>query len=51
MNGELLSNRGLTNKGEGNILIKKNELTAGIYLYSLIIDGQEVDTKKMILTK
>ncbi|MDR2805320.1 MAG: protease complex subunit PrcB family protein [Dysgonamonadaceae bacterium] len=26
-------------------------LKAGIYLYSLIADGQEVDTKRMILTK
>ncbi len=26
-------------------------LDAGMYLYSLIADGKEVDTKKMILTK
>ena len=27
------------------------ELSAGIYLYSLVINGQEIDTKKMIITK
>ncbi len=26
-------------------------LVAGIYLYALIVDGKEVDTKRMILTK
>ena len=34
-----------------SILINGSELTAGMYLYSLLVDGKEVDTKKMILTK
>ncbi|MDR0573109.1 MAG: tail fiber domain-containing protein [Tannerella sp.] len=34
-----------------SIIINGSELTAGMYLYSLIVDGQEVDTKRMILTK
>jgi hypothetical protein len=32
-------------------LIYASELAAGMYLYALIADGQEVDTKRMILTK
>ena len=27
------------------------ELQPGLYLYSLVIDGQEIDTKRMILSK
>ena len=32
------------------VIINGSELTAGMYLYSLIIDGKEIDTKRMILT-
>jgi len=38
-------------RGEGSQLISGSELAAGIYLYALIVDGKEVDTKRMILTK
>ena len=34
-----------------SVIINGSELTAGMYLYSLIVDGKEVDTKRMILTK
>jgi len=27
------------------------QMPAGMYLYALIVDGKEVDTKRMILTK
>lgn len=33
------------------ITIEGYSLKAGMYLYTLIADGKEVDTKKMILTK
>jgi len=35
----------------GMVEIKGSDLQAGMYLYSLIVDGREVDTKRMILTK
>jgi len=38
-------------RGEGSQWISGSELAAGIYLYALIVDGKEVDTKRMILTK
>ena len=41
----------ITQRGDGSQLISGSELTAGMYLYSLIVDGNEVDTKRMILTK
>jgi hypothetical protein len=39
------------NVHQSNITVNATELAAGMYLYSLIIDGKEVDTKRMILTK
>ena len=37
--------------GEGSVMISGDQLTAGMYLYALIIDNQVIDTKKMILTE
>jgi hypothetical protein len=34
-----------------NVKINGYELQAGIYLYSLVVGGQEIDTKRMILSK
>jgi hypothetical protein len=36
--------------GSGKVTIKSSELTAGMYMYSLVVDGKEIDTKRMILT-
>jgi hypothetical protein len=41
----------LTETGEGGIVINGSELKAGMYFYTLVVDNQEVDTKKMILTE
>ena len=30
--------------------VRGNQLKAGMYIYSLIVDGREIDTKRMILT-
>jgi hypothetical protein len=38
-------------KDQSGIIISGSELSAGMYLYSLIVDGKEIDTKRMILTK
>jgi len=50
LNGTMLQQfNGL--KGSGSITINGNTLQAGIYLYSLISNGQEIITKRMVLTK
>jgi len=41
----------ITERGEGSQIISGSELSAGMYLYALIVDGKEVDVKRMILTK
>jgi hypothetical protein len=51
MNGILKRTIPVNGKGEQNININGKELVAGMYFYSLIIDGREIDTKKMILTE
>ena len=38
-------------KGEGEIEISTLSLSAGNYIYHLVVDGQSVDNKKMLLTK
>ena len=48
MQGTLLKSITLTASGE--IVINKFEFKPGMYLYSLIQDGVEIDTKKFILT-
>ena len=34
-----------------SVTINSYELSAGIYLYSLVVGGKEIDTKRMILSK
>jgi len=50
MQGTQLRKILINRKGETSININGNELTAGMYLYTLIIDGKEIDTKRMVLT-
>jgi hypothetical protein len=38
-------------KGEGSIVVKSNKLVPGMYLYSLVVDGQAEETKRMVFTK
>ncbi|HPX76761.1 MAG TPA: tail fiber domain-containing protein [Bacteroidales bacterium] len=49
MNGTLIKQMSIHLAGEGEIMIKGYELKAGMYMYSLIVNQKEVDTKKMIL--
>jgi hypothetical protein len=50
MNGTQLKSIQLHQRGDGSITINGNEFKAGMYMYTLIADGQVVDTKQMILT-
>ncbi|HHT61759.1 MAG TPA: T9SS type A sorting domain-containing protein [Bacteroidales bacterium] len=51
MNGAQISRITLKQRGSASTTIHGGELTAGMYLYSLIADGKIIDTKRMILTK
>ena len=50
LNGVELKVIDINQKGKGNVTIDANSLKAGMYLYTLICDGREIATKKMILT-
>ena len=41
----------ITERGENSVNITASKLPAGMYIYTLIADGNEIDTKRMILTK
>ena len=41
----------ISERGENSIQINASELDAGMYIYALIVDGKEIDTKRMILTE
>ncbi len=50
MQGTLLKEITITQKGEVTIEIGKANLAPGMYLYSLLIDNRVIDTKRMVLT-
>ena len=51
LSGSLLKTYPVDEKGEGNITIRGSELKAGMYIYTLVANGNEIDTKRMILTE
>ncbi|MES2836115.1 MAG: tail fiber domain-containing protein [Bacteroidota bacterium] len=51
MQGQQIKKYFLDQKGKGTVIINSKDLVAGIYHYSLIVDGKLIDTKKMILTQ
>ncbi len=50
LQGSLISKKILTSMGEGSISISASELNAGMYNYTLVVDGVEISSKRMILT-
>ena len=48
--GRILKSYSLV-KGRNTITINANTLAAGEYMYSLLIDGKEIDSRRMTLTK
>ena len=51
MQGLQIKSIAINNRGNGKETINGSELKAGMYIYTLIADGKEVDTKRMILTQ
>lgn len=51
MNGEQITEYPIIERGATSVTIDGGSLSAGMYLYALIADGQVIDTKRMILTK
>lgn len=48
VNGALIKEYPINNRGTGNLVIGKSELAAGSYFYALILDGAKSESKIMI---
>lgn len=46
--GKLIQTLDLTQKGKGSINVFAQDLSTGVYTYTLVADGQIVETKKMV---
>lgn len=50
LEGKQLKTIPVSERGKTTVNISGNELSAGMYLYTLMVDGKVVDTKRLILT-
>ena len=50
-NGNMFLSKPITATGSGSITISGSELDAGMYIYTLSINGVEVDSRRMIITE
>lgn len=46
--GRVIKAIDITGKGAGTLNVFANDLTSGVYTYSLVVDGKVIDTKKMV---
>ena len=49
MNGTVLKTFTLSGKGYGQVLIGGGSLASGTYIYTLTVNGEQVDSKRMML--
>lgn len=50
LNGLQLKEYPIYNQGKNTIKIEANEFKPGMYMYSLLVDGKLIDTKRMVIT-
>ncbi|MDZ4664920.1 MAG: T9SS type A sorting domain-containing protein, partial [Bacteroidota bacterium] len=48
IDGRIIKTVDVTKKGRGQVNVFANDLSNGLYMYSLIVDGKIIDTKKMV---
>lgn len=51
LDGQVLGKLNISETGQGQLTIKAGTYPAGIYFYSLVLDGQVFGTKRMVLTR
>ncbi|TAG54944.1 MAG: T9SS C-terminal target domain-containing protein [Cytophagales bacterium] len=51
LNGKQLKSLPITTKGESSVTLKANELYAGIFVYTLVADGNIIDSKRMVIVE
>lgn len=50
-NGKEMARYAVNGNGRGTVMVRTNSLSQGVYFYTLIVDGREVDTKRMVIAK
>ena len=50
LNGLQLKEYSINHQGKNTITIKADEFKPGMYMYSLLVDGKLIDTKRMVIT-
>ena len=50
LNGLQLKEFPVDHQGKNTVTIGANEFKPGIYMYSLLVDGKLIDTKRMVIT-
>ena len=50
MSGKQVKSLPVTERGETNITVYANDLTAGMYIYTLVVDGKVAVTRRMIVS-
>ncbi|MAC94117.1 MAG: hypothetical protein CMC96_01315 [Flavobacteriales bacterium] len=50
LQGKMLYQHPIASVGEGKFSFRKESFEAGMYLYSLYVNGNEIDTKRMIIS-
>lgn len=51
LSGKQVKNEQISERGETNITVYASELGAGMYIYTLVVDGKVVVTRKMIVSE
>lgn len=51
MKGQIIKVVDIKTKGKGQLNVFANDLSTGMYSYSLFVDGKLADTKKMLKTE
>lgn len=51
MQGKQVRSLAANGRGEASVTVSASDLSAGMYIYTLIADGKEVSSRRMILTK
>lgn len=51
MSGKQVQNISVTERGETNITVYARDLTAGMYIYTLVVDGKVSVTRRMIVSE
>lgn len=51
LSGKVYKTFNLDQRGEGSVTLQAGSLSAGTYIYTMVVDGNKVDSRRMVLNK